>query len=219
MYYINTLKRELVDTDAYKLQPSLSERVIVDGHGCHTALHFGVKAKENQDKVPTLYWLPKLYKKPYKARFIANSSSCTTTELSKLLTSCLTAIKIHVIKYCEKVYERSGKNLFWSIKNSGEILDKLKARDFNATSLSTYDFSTLYTTLPHNSIKDKLLILLKEPSREKALLTLHVMTEMHFLLQKNLKNIMHGRVKMYVMRWPFCWTTFLFDLEPSSIDK
>ena len=49
-YFINTLKRELVDTNAYKLQPSLSERVIVDGHGCHTALHFGVKAKENQDR-------------------------------------------------------------------------------------------------------------------------------------------------------------------------
>ena len=31
--------------------------------------------------------------KPYKARLIANSSSCTTTELSKLLTSCLTAVK------------------------------------------------------------------------------------------------------------------------------
>ena len=40
------------------------------------------------------YWLPKLHKKPYKARFIANSSSCTTTELSKLLTSCLTAVKM-----------------------------------------------------------------------------------------------------------------------------
>ena len=33
-------------------------------------------------------------------------------------------------------------------------------------------------------IKDKLIDLLKEPSREKALFTLHVMTEMHFLLQK-----------------------------------
>ena len=96
-------------------------------------------------------------KKPYKARFFANSSSCTTTELSKLLTSCLTAVKKHVIKYNEKVYERSSKNLFWSIKNLGEILDKLKARDFNATSLSTYDFSTLYTTLPHNLIKNKLI--------------------------------------------------------------
>ena len=37
----------------YKLQASMSEGVVVDGHGWHTALHFGVKAKENQDKVPT----------------------------------------------------------------------------------------------------------------------------------------------------------------------
>ena len=59
------------------------------------------------------------------------------------------------------VYERSGKNLFLSIKNPGKILDKLKARDFNATSLSTYDFSTLYTTLPHNLIKDKLIDLIE----------------------------------------------------------
>ena len=33
-----------------KLQPSLSERVVVDGLGCHTTLHFGVKAKVNQNK-------------------------------------------------------------------------------------------------------------------------------------------------------------------------
>ena len=112
-------------------------------------------------KLPTMYWLPKLHKRPYKARFIANSSSCTTTELSKLLTSCLTAIKSHVIRYCETVYETSNKNWFWSIKNSGEVLSKLKCRGFRATSLSTYDFSTLYTTLPHNLIKEKLLDLIE----------------------------------------------------------
>ena len=71
LYYINTIKRELVDNNAYRLQRSLSERVVVDGHGCHTALHFSVKAKENQDRVPTLYWFAKLHK-TYKARFIAN---------------------------------------------------------------------------------------------------------------------------------------------------
>ena len=73
---------------------------------------------------------------------------------------------------------------------------------FNATGLSTYDFSTVLFSLLYLIIELKinLLILLKEPSRKKALLTLHVMTEMHFLLQKNLKNIMRGRVKMYVMR-------------------
>ena len=39
-----------IDTNAYKLQPSLSEGVIVDGHDCHIALHFGVKAKEIKTK-------------------------------------------------------------------------------------------------------------------------------------------------------------------------
>ena len=85
----------------------------------------------------------------------------TTTECSKLLASCLTAVKNHVIRYCEKVYERSGKNLFWLIKNSGEVLNKLKSRGFRATSLSTYDFSTLFTTLPHNLIKENLINLIE----------------------------------------------------------
>ena len=62
----------------------------------------------------------------------------------------------HVIKYCDKVFERSGRNLFWSIKNSNEVLNKLKSKQFRAFSQSTYDFSTLYTTLPHNLIKEKL---------------------------------------------------------------
>ena len=62
-------------------------------------------------------WSSKLHKRPYKARFSANSGPCTKTELSKLLTSCLTAVKINVLRYCDKVNERSGKNLFWSIIN------------------------------------------------------------------------------------------------------
>ena len=45
--------------------------------------------------------------------------------------------------------------MFWPIKNSGEVLSKLKDIGYQATSLSTYDFSTLYTALPHNLIKEK----------------------------------------------------------------
>ena len=108
MYYINTLKRELVDTNAYKLQLSLSERAIVNGHSCHTALHFGVKAKENQDKIPTLYWLPILHKN------IANFSSCMTTELSKLLTSCLTAVK-NMLSSTVKRYMRDPVKTYFGL--------------------------------------------------------------------------------------------------------
>ena len=58
------------------------------------AAKFGLFVDEDHSKLPTLYWLPKLHKR----RFIANSSTCTTTELSIRLTSSLTAIKNHVIK-------------------------------------------------------------------------------------------------------------------------
>ena len=38
----------------------------------------------------------------------------------------------------------------------------MKSRGFLASSLSTYDFSTLYTTLPHNLIKEKLTELIEQ---------------------------------------------------------
>ena len=92
-------------------------------------LKFTVGGKERQARLPTMYWLPKLpkrpYKRPYKARFIANSSSCTTTELSKLLTSCC---QISCIMYYERVYENLRNNMFWSIKKSGKIISKLNSQ-------------------------------------------------------------------------------------------
>ena len=60
--------------------------------------------------------------------------------------------------------------MFWSIKNSGEVLCKLKSRGFHMTSLSTYDFSNLNTTLPHNLIKEKFLDLIKRPYKNEGTL-------------------------------------------------
>ena len=52
---------------------------------------FDVFDDEDHCKLLMLYWLPNPHKRPYKSSFIANSKPCTTTELSLLLTSCLTA--------------------------------------------------------------------------------------------------------------------------------
>ena len=57
--------------------------------------------------------------------------------------------------------------MFWPIKNSGKVLSKLKDIGYQATSLSTYDFSTFYTTLPHNLIKEKLLDLIERTFYKK----------------------------------------------------
>ena len=73
-------------------------------------------------------------------------------------------------------------NLFWSI--IGEILNKRKARDFNATSLSSYEFSTLYTTLPHNLIKYKLIDLIERTFQREGSPYLACNDRNAFLLQK-----------------------------------
>ena len=121
MYYINTLRQELSTAKTYG-HNLLEEKFVVDRHRCNMAAKFGVFVDEYHSKLPTLYWLPKRHKRFFKSRFIANCSSCTTTELSIILTSCLKAIKTHIIKHCGTVFERNGKALLWSIKNSGEIL-------------------------------------------------------------------------------------------------
>ena len=185
MHYINTLKQKLSGTEVYE-QTSQKKKSVINNHIFHNATRFA-SVNEDKERLPTFYWLPKLYKQPYKARFIANSSSCTTTELSELLTSCLITIKYHVIKYCEKVYKRSGKNL-WSFKNSGEVLNKLKSRGFYASSLSTYDFSTLYTTLHHNLIKDKLVELIERTFQREGFLYMAVNDRNAFFTSNAVRN-------------------------------
>ena len=52
-------------------------------------------------------------------------------------------------------------------KNSCKVFSKLKDIGYQETSLSTYDFSTLYTTLPHNLIKEKLIDLIERTFYKK----------------------------------------------------
>ena len=61
-------------------------------------------------------------------------------------------------------------NLFRTIKNSNDVRNKFKSKGFKASKLSTYDFSTLYTTSPHHLIKDKLIGIIERTfSREETL--------------------------------------------------
>ena len=104
------------------------------------------------------------------------------------LNSYPTAIKNHVIKYCTTVYEMNIKNLFWSIKNSGEILKKLKSKCFLASGLSTYELSTLYTTLPHTLIKEKLMELIEQTFNRGGSLYLSCNENCAFFTSEQLKQ-------------------------------
>ena len=116
LHHISTLKQEFNGTKAYE-ETSADEKFVVNSHLNGLPLKFTLSVKERQDKLPAMYWLPKLHKRPFNARFIVNSRSCTTTGLSKLLITSI-----------------NNKCLVYNL--SGEVHSKLKSRDFRATSLS-----------------------------------------------------------------------------------
>ena len=59
------------------------------------------------------------------------------------------------------MYNNSGVNYFWSVKNSLDVLDKIRSYKGPFYSVDSYDFSTLYTSLPHHLIKQKFTYLFK----------------------------------------------------------
>jgi hypothetical protein len=53
----------------------------------YVCFHFlGISIKDEELDLPSLDWIPKLHKSPYKQRCIDGSATCSTTALSKLLS-------------------------------------------------------------------------------------------------------------------------------------
>ena len=84
---------------------------------------------------------------------------------------------------------KGSYKLFLVYKKSTEIFNKLKTKGFQASTISTYDFSTLYTTVPHNLIRNQHVDLIENTFRREEVLNLAVNEERAFLLPKNINMI------------------------------
>ena len=91
---VDVLKEELNSTSTYIPTQLTKDKLLL--HYIDTLTKIDVKMDKYE--LPIFYWLPKLYKNPYKSRFTSNSSHCSTTILSKHITSALAAVKDHVIE-------------------------------------------------------------------------------------------------------------------------
>ena len=76
--------------------------------------------------------------------------------------NCLHILSKVFRKYYETSYSRSWVNQMWIVKNSKELLEHLQSPNFNhITSIKSFDFSTLYTTIPHQKLKSRLATIIR----------------------------------------------------------
>ena len=134
----------------------LGELSVVGGRRCRVAAGFGFLWWGRGGLPVSLCWLPGLRGRLYRLRFIATSSACAAAGLSVLLTSCLVAIKSHVIECCAAVYEINGNNLLWSVMGSVGVLGGLKSRGFLKSGLSACGLSALCAALSRGLVGDRL---------------------------------------------------------------
>jgi len=105
-------------------------------------------------KLPGMYWTPKIHKDPIGARFIIASKHSSLKLLSKDITSIFRLIYLHVRKYYVKASNSSGLKHFWVADNNSDVISAINhiSSKNNAKSVATYDFSTLYTKIPHTEL-------------------------------------------------------------------
>ena len=134
----------------------------------------------------------------YKTRFISNSSHCSTTILSKQITSALTAVKDHVMKYSETAFSNSNVNYFWSIKT---LPKSSKSCDCVTFRVLKYLLSTflLYTHHCHMIwSKQKWCLWSTGVSTESQNLTSVLHLRQDFLATRNMTRIDVGLARSYV---------------------
>ena len=150
--HVNVLIKQLSLTNTY--QEVKSDCVSLVAEHLEYMMRNQIDVPSEHEKLPSFYWLPKLHKTPYGARFIAASNKCTTKQLSSLLTSCFKTILVHYKEYCEGIYRLTGVNCYWIIDNSKDVLDNLQRinETSQAKSFESFDFATLYTTIPHDAL-------------------------------------------------------------------
>ena len=171
-YYIDTLLKELRINNVNSNNPTYipiddSFETIVKSHN-NFIMSVGLEMSEEDQNIPCLYWTPKLHKSPYKHRFIAGSSKCTTKNLFCLLTKLLSTIKDELVRYWTTKTRSNGVNNMRILKNSTGLLSSLDQLDVRtATSVQTFDFSKLYISIPHNLLKSRITNLVHNAFRKE----------------------------------------------------
>ena len=142
-------------TDTYKNAGGLSANGIIDGNIRDFKIKFDIdNIPVENHRLPNMYWMPKMHKNSIKARFIIASPKSSIKPLARTITSVFRLFFRQTQKYYYKCRFFTGVNTFWVLQNNKQVIDGMNGlnKRRKATSVSTFDFSTLYAKLPHNKL-------------------------------------------------------------------
>ena len=159
-YYVEVVLNEIgilaYGSDTYE-RANRSKEEIIDDNRIYSE-RLGYKLSEKEKDLPTMYWIPKMHKTPVKHRFIVASKSCSTKQISTAVSNTFKLIQRQTENFHRHSKFDANYNKFWVIQNADPVLatlNKINSKK-SAKRISCFDFSTLYTNIPHDKLLKQL---------------------------------------------------------------
>ena len=167
-YYLDVLKQEMC-SDTYEKIDDDDEQNIVNRH-VSDLKNVTLEVDEDERRLPFIYWTAKQHKVPTGARFIVSGKKCSTKSLSKRLLKIFKLVQKTLKSYCRYKCNFLKTSSFWVIDNSKPIHSNINYLNLRgkAKSIFTYDFTQLYTNIPHDLLVSQIQFVLDEAFKIKA---------------------------------------------------
>ena len=156
-FYIHTIINELFENKPNPVYKECTEIMESDAVQIHHKYMESISMpfkSSDFNKLPLIYMTPKFHKNPVKFRFIVASNDCSNKPFSNAISKALKKVRIDRKYACEVSQKFDGVNKYWIIDSSQPIIDcveRLNQKQMTK-SITTYDFTNLYTSLPHQDI-------------------------------------------------------------------
>mmetsp|Transcript_39732 Transcript_39732/g.75968 ORF Transcript_39732/g.75968 Transcript_39732/m.75968 type:complete len:279 (+) Transcript_39732:384-1220(+) len=165
-HYLQVCLNELRQEVAYEPAVNVTENDLIQDGKSFCEEH-EIRLPNKVAKVPNFRIRVKLHKEPVGFRFVAGSPNAPLTSVSKWLTVAFKAIMPDVDEQWARVvdsipYLRQKTRKSWIIHDSKEVKTLLercnstRGRRTPNVHLATYDFTSMYTTLPLRDLKERL---------------------------------------------------------------
>ena len=129
-FYASVLVNELglssdSSTETYKALSSSKDQIIKSQKKT-LKRKFNLDVNSENECLPQIYWLPKMYKNPTKFRFIIAAPKCAIKPLSKSIISIFKLFYSQIETYNKKSHFYSGVKTFWIVQNNEPVINSLK---------------------------------------------------------------------------------------------
>lgn len=158
--YVEKLETEIENSGNFIKCNNVTVEDVMNSHK-QAYQDIGIQVSDNIWKLPFVYGTSKMHKTPPKFRYITSGVKSSMSVLSKHVGKCLKSLLKSAKNISRYENKYTGYNDYFIIDDRKDVIELMEWMNANRKKggrkkVSTYDFSNLYTSIPHDKLKLKM---------------------------------------------------------------